>query len=329
MKRWFRIAGMGIGLAATVAFGLYAAQTMHGQDLSRFASTEALTGIGIAAVLYTFIIPFSALAWKRLLLDTGARRDLRELAVILSVTQLGKYLPGNVGHHLGRGAMSLSKGIKLEQFFSSVSAETVVVILAGVFVGLAGAAFSSTGLHVLNQESITAIAITGTLAGCAIVALLLAPKLLPVVAKRIAKGAKVATAISRFPKPPSLTLAFFAYCLNYIVVGLGMTVMTMMILPDAKPDLPLFACSFAVAWIVGFLAPGAPAGFGIREGAMLAMLGPAYAEPDALVIIIAIRLATTVGDGLCFLGGSALALTLRAESQSTGKENTGTETNDA
>ena len=84
--------------------------------------------------------------------------------------------------------------------------------------------------------------------------------------------------------------------------------MASQLLPAERHDGPLLTGSFALAWAGGFLAIGAPAGFGVREGLMLAMLRSSYSGPDALVLIIAHRLATIAGDTACLLVGMMFTL---------------------
>lgn len=65
----------------------------------------------------------------------------------------------------------------------------------------------------------------------------------------------------------------------------------------------LFTSSFALAWVLGFLAPGAPAGLGVREGALAFLLAGSVDDQRVLTLILAMRIVTVMGDGLCWLVG--------------------------
>jgi uncharacterized membrane protein YbhN (UPF0104 family) len=62
----------------------------------------------------------------------------------------------------------------------------------------------------------------------------------------------------------------------------------------------LLTGTFAVAWVAGFLTPGAPAGLGVREAILLEVLGPIYGPGVAVGLAVFLRAATTLADGLTF-----------------------------
>jgi glycosyltransferase 2 family protein len=53
---------------------------------------------------------------------------------------------------------------------------------------------------------------------------------------------------------------------------------------------------FAFAWSVGFLVVLAPAGAGVREVLLVAMLGPVLGVADATAVALMSRVLTTAGD---------------------------------
>ena len=73
--------------------------------------------------------------------------------------------------------------------------------------------------------------------------------------------------------------------------------------------------AFSLAWAAGFLTPGAPAGLGVREAALVAALGGLLGEPTVLLAALALRVVTVLGDTLFFTGSflwGAAAADLRA-----------------
>lgn len=304
-----RTVGLALGVMASVMFVMYAARALRGQDLHMYAVPRSLAGIAAAALLYTLIIPISAWAWQRLLADLGTPRTWRELVTIMSITQAAKYLPGNVTQHLGRAGMALASGIALRPLTISVAAETLLAATAAAAVGLTGAVLSPEGLWMFSGGNLTVLIIVGALAAALLVALVTAPRTVPWIVRRFTSydpdlpGAEVPLRTS------SLMCAFAAYCANYVIIGVGIVAMASQLLPAQRHDGALLTGSFALAWAGGFLAFGAPAGLGVREGLMLAMLRSSYSGPDALVLVIAHRLATVAGDTVCLLAGTALALT--------------------
>jgi hypothetical protein len=308
MKRWIRHFSLLLGVVATVAFVFYTVRTLRGQDLSQYVSASAIAGIGIAAVGYSLIVPLSALAWRRLLGDMGVSRCWSELSIIMSVTQLAKYIPGNVGQHIGRAALSAARGIPLQPYGISVISEAALAVLAATITGLVGCGLSGMSSGILKGHEAMAVPVVLILTGALVLAAFLVRRTLPVLLHRLAPNRDMDVAQDVMPHKEGLAYALGIYILNYLVFGTGITIMVLMLLPGQHAQWLLLTGCFALAWVIGFFAPGAPAGLGVREGVLLALLQFSYARPDALLIVIALRLATTAGDILCFLGGSAAFL---------------------
>lgn len=315
MKGLNRTIGLTIGIIATVAFAWYAMHAFRGVDLARFTSSRSLLGISIGALFYVSIIPISAWAWRQLLRGSNVRRSWRELVEIMAITQMAKYIPGNVGVHLGRAAMSVAKGIQARPLGASMLVEALLAVSAALLVGLAGVALSGPGSRLLVDQ-INASLWT---AAAVIALLLLSGMLLRYVGlpllHRFAPQHVWIFSDAMTPDTLRSAQAFAAYTSNYLFIGIGITAMAYVLLPDTAHDPALLCASFAIAWVAGFFTPGAPAGLGVREGLMLIMLASAYPKADALVIVIALRLATMLGDTLAFLAGYALLLDSRKHSR--------------
>ena len=63
---------------------------------------------------------------------------------------------------------------------------------------------------------------------------------------------------------------------------------------------------FSAAWIAGFLAPGAPAGLGVREAILLAGLGPLFGAATAVEVAIFFRVLSVAADLVAPCAGSLL-----------------------
>ena len=63
-------------------------------------------------------------------------------------------------------------------------------------------------------------------------------------------------------------------------------------------DISAVAATLAGAWVVGFVIPGASAGIGVREAAVILLLSPVLGAGDAAVIATIYRLVTAGGDTL-------------------------------
>jgi glycosyltransferase 2 family protein len=59
--------------------------------------------------------------------------------------------------------------------------------------------------------------------------------------------------------------------------------------------------AYVFAWLVGLITPGAPAGAGVREVLLFLLLKGVLSEQDLLMVIVLTRMATILGDFLFFL----------------------------
>lgn len=303
MMGWRRWLGIAIALALTGYFVYYAVDVYRtsGFILTR-QSAVAIVGAGLLAAL---VVPLSGTAWSLILADLGCDRSPARLSAILGYTQLAKYAPGNVLHHVGRTAVALLDGIPAAPYFSSLLVETMLLLAAGVTVGSLCALLSPFPLSLPGifpdgaRWLLLAIAVA-----FAVVPILLSGPLLAVLRRIQRSGAGAPATVS--PSIPAAAKAFALYCIAYFVLGLALMTVALGIGMDRNINVFALTSGFALAWLVGYLAPGVPAGIGAREGALVLLL--AGTEPAELVLSLAVaaRFATMLADGFCFLVSSII-----------------------
>jgi uncharacterized membrane protein YbhN (UPF0104 family) len=96
-------------------------------------------------------------------------------------------------------------------------------------------------------------------------------------------------------------------------LGIGLWLIMQALGHGHGPGLVFLTGAFALAWLMGFLAPGVPAGLGAREGVLLLLLDGRAADDILLAGIVAARLASVLGDLLCFLAGLVISINSRAK----------------
>lgn len=305
MKRYYRLLGLAVGLIVTVLFVWYVVRSLRGHDLSVYATPRAALGIVLAAVLWSCGAPLLTLAWRTMLLSVGIRKTWHELFAILGITQFAKYIPGNIAQYVGRVGMSLARGIPARPLAVTLILETLLIIAAAVATCAAAGAMSSIGLDALQAHG-KQLAVVTTLVVFAIIGLFALRRIAPAFLKRFAPKYAPALDGTRLPTQSSLAFAFISYCAIYCCAGAGLIVLARFLLPLAPHDYWLLIAVFALAWVVGFVTPGAPGGLGVREALMVLMLAPVYTAASASVLVIALRIATTLGDVLTLLAGMAM-----------------------
>jgi uncharacterized membrane protein YbhN (UPF0104 family) len=261
-------------------------------------------GTLVAAACYAAIIPITACAWAGLLEPHAGRFDWRCLAQIMARTQAAKYVPGNIAQHALRATLAARAGIPVATFAGTVTQETILTIMASVVAGFVAAALSTGLAGGIAPEQIGMV--TATAIGAALLAATAGYAAHRLGGRTSSWLRHVSEWIARYLHLRDLrplSLAFAAYCLNFVMIGGGLAFLASMLGLSPHIGFAEATAAFALSWILGFLAPGAPAGLGVREGIMLALLsGPAPQEGVVIFVLLA-RLATMIGDAACFAVG--------------------------
>lgn len=311
MKRWLRRAGMLLAIAGTAAFIGHVLSSLQLQDLRSHLSLRTVVAMGLASMLYSLTVPISAFAWQRLLAGLGTRQSFARLDAILLTTQLGKYLPGNVGQHLGRIGMALAQGIPAPALFASLAYEVLLLLLAGALVGLVLGALSGPGLVLLLRGHGQALMAALAFAAAGLVAVPLLLRMLPWLVAKALPAQEFTPQSLRLPGGATTPSLIALYALAYLVIGAATSLLAVGLFPELRLDFALLTSAFAIAWVVGFVTPGAPAGIGVREALLLLMLSGSMGSIETSLLILALRIVTTLGDILCFLVGLMLTARLR------------------
>lgn len=107
--------------------------------------------------------------------------------------------------------------------------------------------------------------------------------------------------LPRYPWPKVL-IATLGYLLFFFGFGLIFYAILRCTTP-LQPDLTRVVTHGSLAWLVGFIIPGAPAGAGMREAALALAAGEQGRTPAVLTAILLFRLVTLSGDFLALCAG--------------------------
>ena len=252
-------------------------------DFSRLTST-GWCQIFLLAVVYGAANLLLARAWWYLLCHFGAARPRYDTLRIYGMSQLAKYVPGNIFHLAGRQALGMAAGIA-----SGALAKATIWELGSIAV--AGALFGWTVLPLVSP---------GFSQQAAVLLLLLSCILVAVVLRRVA-GRETA-------------LAFLCQVL-FLLISSAVFVALLKLLGGyealgAQAWLPI-GSAYIFAWLVGLVTPGAPAGVGIREMILLFLLNAIVAEEGLLMAVLLGRVVTVAGDLMFFAAATCIPSNLR------------------
>ncbi len=268
-------------------------------------SLELLLGLLLITVLYSVVHVYSAgVSWVLLRSLGEEPASFAQVAASVLLPQIAKYVPGNVAHHIGRVILSRSLGFRMHRVLFAMFVETFWVIAIGIAMAIAfGIEHFVHLLPGLLQDSADVVLLL------AVVGALMAPYLLyrpfrQLSSRFLSKQGIEPAKDLYFPPLQVGLLCVFAYFLNYSILGLILGALGMVLFDQTFFNLLYLGGVFAIAWIVGFVTPGSPAGLGVREVILLSLLSPIYGMEAATGIAGVLRLVTVAGDALTWIYGT-------------------------
>lgn len=246
--------------------------------------------LALAAGGYTAALGLLAYAWWRLLAGLSMLPlPARTTMATWSVSQYGKYLPGNVAHYALRHAWSRRHSIPHASLGLAAVIEAALLLLVALVLALAG------GEAELRLPGIDVRLLVLVLVATLFTGLFVLHRLRR---KRIANLTL-----------PSVSVAPLVFTLGSYVIFFASSATILWVLAriiGVDTGWLLMLGAGAASWAAGFVVIGAPAGLGIREAAFVAMTGSAFGEDRALLLIALYRLVTFFGDTLAFAAGAAV-----------------------
>jgi glycosyltransferase 2 family protein len=230
----------------------------------------------------------SGLLWRSLLAATGSPLPPAAAARVFFVGQLAKYVPGSVwplvsqvgyGRDYGVPATATAAALVLFHWVQLVTA----ALTAAVLLPAAGLA---PGWWALAAVPLALLLHPGPQARAVAVGLRLLRR------PALGAGPDAVTALRAAGWGAVMWICWGAH-LWLLLTGLG-----------TDPDLAGAAGAFAAAWAVGFVVLLAPAGAGVREAVLIALLLPVADAPVAVTAALLSRLLFTLADS--FWAGAGL-----------------------
>lgn len=228
----------------------------------------------------------------------GSRLSSMQAFILLTVPQAGKYLPSKFLSLAGHTAIARSFGIRI------VLSGAVTLLLMGL--GLASATLIGSVLLLFQTTGDG-----GTLFRFGTVSMLFLVTCLILHPDIYWRMMNVALGLfKQRPLKVKVSLRTMAVLFGLLVLqnGLflgGISVMTTGMVQLSASKLPALVGATCLANVAGFLALFAPAGIGVREGILFAMLTPLSGAGVASLIVVMMRFSQTAVDLLLILTGLA------------------------
>lgn len=252
--------------------------------------------------IFLYLLTFAMIAGISLILldKSGNRYIYIKVLCVLLLSQLAKYLPGNVAHHIGRAAMLNQIGYPFAQAAFALFLEWVIALVVALGLVLAYLVLADNSFWVVagvdtSEVSRAALRIILVSLGLIVFSFL---------------GSSRLNALDRsdlhLPHLRMLLLVLLLNLVNFLIWG-GIACAFLWTVSEGQSlNYWLLSATFALAWAIGFVTPGAPGGIGVREVVLLSLITPFYGSEIGLFLTIALRLLTVLGDIFAFLIGMFL-----------------------
>jgi hypothetical protein len=273
---WF---GSALAIGGIVFVGIRLCSYAAELDFSRFSLADYAL-IGALAATYGAANLFLALAWCRCLAQLGATERRIGAIKIYGMSQLAKYVPGNIFHLAGRQAMGMAAGYRPKVLAQSMAWELGSIALAG-------ALFGWLVLPRLLPALTLPFALLLMCVSCVVIAM----------ACRRWVGRHAAAALSWQLCFLTVSAAVFVVLLE-LLTGFQFLGFQRWLLAGG---------AYTFAWLVGLVTPGAPAGVGVRELILLMVLDGIAADHVLLMAVLFGRVVTVIGDFLFFVTASLIS----------------------
>ncbi|MBB4173305.1 hypothetical protein GGR93_001066 [Sulfitobacter noctilucicola] len=252
----------------------------------------------LAVSLFCYVLSqcAAAEAWRSILSLWAVRIAPKLAWGQTMVSQIGKYIPGNVAHLFGRVVIARRDGVASSVLAASMVLEVAVTL--GVGLAVAGVLF------IVEPDAIPNLAATYPDFGAQLLPVLFA------VVVAIGVGAGVIVLKSRLqslgvkrPSVSDLVRPLALHLASFVILGVSLWAAALAIAPDFTPDLVTCTLIFALAWAAGFIVPGAPGGIGIRDSIIVLGLAVSMGEGSGLAVALLHRAISICGDVITFAIG--------------------------
>ena len=244
--------------------------------------------IAAATVLGFGTIIASMLSWRTLLRDLESPLPIHSAARIFYLGQLGKYLPGSVWTVVVQAELGRDYKIPPRRTIAASVVSLGIALGAGLSIAAFTLPYASPGaaVHYWWVLFLLPLIVVGLL-----------PSSVDFLTHLLLK------ILRRDPPDHEFTWRGVVRSLGWQVVGWASIgaqtyVLCMALHAPVGRTVLLAVGGTALAWSAGFVAVPIPAGAGVREAVLVAVLSPVLKPGPALVVALVSRAVATVGDGV-------------------------------
>ena len=261
-------------------------------DVSVLTSGGVVAGLLLVAFFEGFGIILAGLNFRALVKNVSGVLVARPLGLLVyTISNVYKYIPGGVMYVVGRNRLALeTEDLGHPEVALSTVIEGALVAIAAVLIVLI--TVFDHALEALREVYLSTFFYVALIA-----IVVIAGAVVFYFRVKIAEGVRKLSKHMQVLRPLVL-LKRFAFAVLMMMVWGGTFLATVVVLGyEVTPGSAITIIGFfLLAWLAGFLTPGAPSGAGVREIIMIALMGEMIGEGTLLMAMIMHRIVAALGD---------------------------------
>ena len=302
MKKIFKLLGFALSLVSF--YFIIRIFINFDIDFSVFLNLKIILAILILAFIFSINVFLNGFAWSRTInLFSNQKTSLKNVFRVYASANIGKYLPGNVGHYAGRNIIGQEYELSqrdmlfssiLEVFLKLAASFLMIISIIGNdiqhFFSQIKTNFEINYHFFLNVSYVTVV----------LFVLLILFYLSPLIEK-LFKIKKI-----QFIKKIKILLMntsiyIFVFLLNAFIFIIILSIIDPLVF--SKNNAFYLSAIYILTWLVGYLTPGAPGGIGVKEGLLILFLSSSVGVETITIVSIVIRIISIFSDLIAFFIG--------------------------
>ena len=243
----------------------------------------------LSLLFFTIYFLGRCLLWQVIATHLGHKIPLTQTAYFWSVSEIKRYIPGNIWSYLGRGVLFAQKGMTKRDLFLGFFLEAQVLVIASFVLALP-ATFYLIERFLPHLSLFLEITAAGVLV-CGVLAYIWQRKILFLLPRKFHKLSEMLASTHTSHQLSHICLWGIGV---FLFFGLGYLFSIYAFISVMSPILLLSLSVFA--FIVGYLAILTPSGLGVREGILVLGLSTFLSPGEAVSIALLGRILLTIAE---------------------------------
>ncbi len=278
---WLRMTVLGLSLAF-----LFLVLRAYWADMRSLQVTVRWWWVAASVAVLLPCLLMEVWLWRSLLDQIGWSLPLRGAAGVWFLSNLARYIPGNVWQFVGMMELGAASGIPRKAILASVLLHQLFSNLTGLLAGLPALA-NAARIAPTVLLAVLVVLVAG-------IAVALSPPVLAGAGRALNSIVRPTTAGVQLRRRPLIAL-FCGYCLYWVWLGTAFWLLGRG-LGAGSGSLVGWASAFPASYVAGYLSLLTPSGVGVREGVLALLLAPVAGAGLAGVVALVARLWLTLAE---------------------------------